>query len=187
MILYRLFILSLLLTIVVPLAFSQQQVRDSLGIVGKAEQDSVPPGTMPLDTAVPVSYVLIGNDKKLYIVEDSVVWKTFNGDPTLANACREALKFYKKLAETDVPKLTDFYLKEENWAKTKKSFEAKSASSRTQADIDAYNKGVNEFNEAVNTFNKTNNVVNKDRTQMLNNWEVAQKKFADANMPYYKG
>ena len=113
--------------------------------------------------------------------------KTFNGDPTLANACREALKFYKKLAETDVPKLTDFYLKEENWAKTKKSFEAKSASSRTQADIDAYNKGVNEFNEAVNTFNKTNNVVNKDRTQMLNNWEVAQKKFADANMPYYKG
>jgi hypothetical protein len=81
MILYRLFILSLLLTSVVPLAFSQQQVRDSLGIVGKAEQDSVPPGIMPLDTAVPVSYVLIGNDKKLYIVEDSVVWKTFNGDP----------------------------------------------------------------------------------------------------------
>lgn len=81
MILNRLFILSLLLTTVVPLTFSQQHVRDSLGIVGKAEQDSVPQGIMPLDTAAPVSYVLISNDKKIYVVEDSVVWKTFNGDP----------------------------------------------------------------------------------------------------------
>jgi hypothetical protein len=113
--------------------------------------------------------------------------KAFNGDPTLVNACREVLKFYKKMAEKDVPKLTDFYLKEENFTKAKKSFESKPASSRTQTDVDTFNKGVKEYNDAVNAFNQTNNNINKERSQALNNWEAAQKKFADTNMPYYKG
>jgi hypothetical protein len=113
--------------------------------------------------------------------------KIYNGDPTLANACRDVLKFYKKMAETDVPKLTDFYLKEENFNKINKSFDAKSASSRTKEDVDAYNKAVKEFNEGVNTYNQINNKVNKERTQVLNNWESAEKKFADTHMPYYKG
>jgi hypothetical protein len=112
--------------------------------------------------------------------------KSFNGDPSLANACREVLKYYKKMAETDVPKLTDFYLKEEAFTKAKKAFEAKSASSRTQADIDAYNKSVNDYNESINNFNKTNNSINKERSQIMNTWEAAQKKFQDVNMPYYK-
>jgi hypothetical protein len=113
--------------------------------------------------------------------------KTFNGDPSLANACREVLKYYKKVAETDVPKLTDFYLKEENFNKTKKSFEGKSAGSRTKEDVDAYNKAVKEYNESVNVFNQTNNTMNKERTQQMNTWEAAQKKFRDTHMPYYKG
>ena len=112
--------------------------------------------------------------------------KSFNGDPSLANACREVLKYYKKMAETDVPKLTDFYLKEEAFTKAKKAFEAKPASSRSLADIDAYNKAVNDYNESINTFNKTNNAINKERSQVMNTWEVAQKKFQDVNMPYYK-
>lgn len=113
--------------------------------------------------------------------------KTFNGDPSLANACRDVLKYYKKVAETDVPKLTDFYLKEENFNKTKKSFEGKSASSRTKEDVDAYNKAVKEYNEGINVFNQTNNTMNKERTQQMNTWENAQKKFQDTHMPYYKG
>lgn len=113
--------------------------------------------------------------------------KTFNGDPTLANACREVLKYYKKMAETDVPKLTDFYLKEEAFTKAKKAFEAKPASDRKQEDVDAYNKAVKEYNESISNFNKTNNAVNKERSQALNTWEAAQKKFQDVNMPYYKG
>jgi hypothetical protein len=112
--------------------------------------------------------------------------KTFNGDPSLANACRDVLKYYKKVAETDVPKLTDFYLKEENFNKTNKTFEAKSGSSRSQADVDAFNKSVKEYNESINTFNKTNNTINKERTQQMNTWEAAQKKFQDTHMPYYK-
>jgi hypothetical protein len=113
--------------------------------------------------------------------------KSFNNDPTLANACREVLKYYKKMAEGDVPRLTDFYLKEENFNKAKKAFESKPASSRTQADVDAYNKAVKEYNESIDSFNKTNNAVNKERNQVINNWEAAQKKFQDANMPYYRG
>lgn len=112
--------------------------------------------------------------------------KSFDGDPTLANACRDVLKYYKKMAENDMPKLTDFYLKEENFNKIKKSFDAKSASSRTKADVDAYNKAVNEMNNGVNAFNQLNNTVNKERSQVLNTYDAAEKKFADAHMPYYR-
>lgn len=110
--------------------------------------------------------------------------KTFNDDPGLANTCREVLKWYRKMAENDVPKLTDFYLKEENFNKAKKSYESKG--SRTKADVDAYNKAVDEFNDGIDSFNKTNNSLNKERTQMMNAWENAQKKFQDTHMPYYK-
>ncbi len=54
-------------------------------------------------------------------------------------------------------------------------------------EVDTFNKTVDEYNEAVNNFNKTNTAVNKERTQIISTWEAAQKKFADANMPYYKG
>jgi hypothetical protein len=113
--------------------------------------------------------------------------KTFNGDPSLANACRDVLKYYKKVAETDVPKLTDFYLKEENYNKAKKSFDSKSGNSRTKEDFDAFKKSVDEYNESVKLFNQTNNTMNKERNQQTNAWEAAQKKFQDAHMPYYKG
>lgn len=112
--------------------------------------------------------------------------KSFNNDPSLANACRDVLKYYKKMAETDMPKLTDFYLKEENFNKAKKNFDSKPDGSRSQADIDAYNKAVKEYNESINSFNKTNNAINKERNEVMNTWEAAQKKFQDANMPYYR-
>ncbi|WP_315818896.1 LIC11966 family surface protein [Paraflavitalea speifideaquila] len=112
--------------------------------------------------------------------------KMFNGDPTLANACREVLKYYKGMSETDVPKLTDFYLKQENFEKIKKSFDAKPANSRTKEDVDAYNKGVNEMNNAVGAFNKINNDINNRRTAVLNGWAQADKKFSDTHMPYYR-
>ncbi|HEX5113217.1 MAG TPA: putative porin [Saprospiraceae bacterium] len=77
----RLVFLLVFFTSMVPFSFAQLPNADLKGNIGKAEQDTVPPGIMPLDTAAPVSYVLIGNDKKLYVERDTVVWKTFNGDP----------------------------------------------------------------------------------------------------------
>jgi len=112
--------------------------------------------------------------------------RVFNGDPTLANACRQVLEFYKKMAEKDIPGLTDFYLKEDNFQKIKKSFDAKSPQSRTQQDVDAYNKAINEMNAGINNFNKSNNAINNSRNQVLKNYQEAEKKFADTHMPYYR-
>ena len=78
---YRLYLFALLLVAGIPYSIAQQTNPDLKGEIGKAETDSVPPGTMPLDTAVPVRYVLIGNENRVYTEEDSVNWKTFNGDP----------------------------------------------------------------------------------------------------------
>ena len=112
--------------------------------------------------------------------------KSFNGDASLYLACKQALQFYKKTAETDLPKVTDYYLKEDNFEKIKKSFEAKSQSNRTKTDVDAYNKAVNDMNAAVNTYNTVNNQINTNRANVINSWNKAEKDFQDANMPHYK-
>jgi hypothetical protein len=111
--------------------------------------------------------------------------KAFMGDPSLAAACRQALQFYKKTAEKDIPKLTDFFLKEENFEKIKKTMDSKS--DKSKEDVDTYNKAVKEINEVGNAFNQTNNTINNNRSQVLQNWENAEKSFADTHMPYYKG
>jgi len=112
--------------------------------------------------------------------------RAFEGDPSLANACRQALEFYKKTAEKDVPKLTDFYLKQEDFDKLKKAFDQKSGSDRTKEEVDAYNKAVKDVNGAIGAFNQTNTMINNGRTQALNNWQEAEKKFADTHMPHYR-
>jgi hypothetical protein len=110
--------------------------------------------------------------------------RSYDGDPSLANACRQALEFYKKMAETDVAKLTDFYLKEEDFEKLKKTMDSKS--DKSKQDVDAYNKAVKDINGAVNAFNQTNNNINNKRKEVLDNWDNADKSFADQHMPHYK-
>jgi len=112
--------------------------------------------------------------------------KTFQGDGSLANACRQALQFYKRTAEVDLPKTTEYFLKVENFEKIKKSMDSKDANSRTKEDIDSYNKAVNEMNTAVNSYNQTNNTVNNKRSQVLQDWQDTETNFNNAHMPYYK-
>jgi len=112
---------------------------------------------------------------------------SFEGDNSLAGACKQSLTFYKQEAETQVPALRDFYLKEENFEKLKTAMDAKDQSQRTQADVDTYNKAVNDMNDAVNTFNQTNNDLNTDRTNTINSWNDTEKSFIDTHTPYYKG
>jgi len=109
--------------------------------------------------------------------------RVFDGDPSLANACRQALQFYKKTAENDIPKQTDYYLKEEEFEKAKKSYES---GSHSKENVDAYNKAVKDMNNAVNLFNQTNTKVNNERKQVINDWNEAEKKFSDEHMPFYK-
>ncbi len=111
--------------------------------------------------------------------------RTFQGSPTLAAGCREALQFYLSMAQNDVPKLTEFYLKQENFDKIKKSLEAK-GSDKSKEDVELYNKAVKDINTSVNSFNQLNQDLNKRRSEVVQNWENAEKMFRDELMPYYK-
>jgi hypothetical protein len=110
--------------------------------------------------------------------------RPFEGDPSLVNACKQALTFYKQAAENEMPKLTDFFVKKEEFDKMKKDFDANS--NHTQADVNAYNKAVKDINNAANAYNQTNNKVNNGRNQAVNGWSSAEKEFQDQHIPHYK-
>jgi hypothetical protein len=110
--------------------------------------------------------------------------KNFAGDPSLANSCKRVLNFYKKMAENDLPKQMDYFLKKENFEKIKKAFDAKG--SRAKADVDAFNAAVKDLNNSMNTFNTINTNVNNSRNEVLKDWNESEKIFADAHVPHYK-
>jgi predicted DNA-binding protein len=110
--------------------------------------------------------------------------RTFEGDGSMANSCRQLLLFYKKSAEKDVPKMLDFYLKKDNFEKLKKSMDSKTSHSKEE--VDTYNAAVKDINNASNQFNQINANSNDTRKQLLQLWEDTEKNFGDAHMPYYK-
>ena len=110
--------------------------------------------------------------------------KSFNGDGSLIVSCRQVLEFLKDEAATKVPIMTDFILKAENFEQVKKAFDSKSASKRTQKDIDEFNKAVNDLNSGVNKFNSTNNSLNANRNKLINTWNSSVEEFIDTHMPY---
>ncbi|MBL7746957.1 MAG: hypothetical protein JNM19_05985 [Chitinophagaceae bacterium] len=108
--------------------------------------------------------------------------KGYNGDASLIAACRNMLNYYK--SETaKVSKMSDFFLKEEDFNKIKKQFEAKPAGKRTQQDVDQYNKAVNDINAASNSYNTLSNELNKEGTSALNDWNKTYSKYMDEHMP----
>jgi hypothetical protein len=111
--------------------------------------------------------------------------KSYKGNSGLKNGCRQALEFYNRMAKNDIPKLTDFYLKQENFGKIRKKLDAK-GSSRTQEDVDEYNKAVREMNADAGSFNQLTQSLNKQRQEVSQGWEAAEQSFRDDVMPYYK-
>ena len=112
-------------------------------------------------------------------------FRTFLGNPSLSAACSDALLFYKSMAINDIPKLTDFYLKEENFARIKKALEAKGIH-KTKEEVDQFNKNVRDINASANNFNQLNLELNKSRKEVVQNWEKAEISFRDEVMPFYK-
>jgi hypothetical protein len=110
--------------------------------------------------------------------------KPFKGDGSLITATRKVLEFYRQEATKDLPFIADYFIKNDEFEKLKKSFDAKSPSSRTSADVDAYNKAVNDFNKAVASYNKTSQQSNNTRTGVINNWNMTKSRFMDAHMPH---
>jgi len=123
-----------------------------------------------------------------YAIEGLAVLDTlhyYNNDGSLAGACKQALDFYKDEAQTQTPKVTDFFLKEENFNKLKATMDAKSENQRTQQDVDTYNKAVNDMNESVNVFNQTNADLNNGRNEVNKSWDDTERTFTDTHTPYY--
>ena len=108
--------------------------------------------------------------------------KGYKGDASLIAACRNALNFYRSEAGQGST-MTDYFLKEEDFNKMKKQFDAKPAGKRTQQDVDNFNKAVNDINSALKTYNSVNADLNKQRSSMLNDWNKTYSKYMDEYMP----
>ena len=80
--------------------------------------------------------------------------------------------------------VSEFYLTQERFETIKKEFAKKSSPSK--AEVDAYNKGVNDMNAAAASFNGTNQALNKERNDMMNDWDKTVKTFFDEHTPRYK-
>lgn len=105
----------------------------------------------------------------------------YNGDKDLIAAAKTAIKFYKNEAENEFTKVSDFYIKKDNFDKANEIMESKKKKDRTQEDVDKFNKAVSEYNEAVNTFNETNETLNKKRSDMLDEWNKSVESFYKAH------
>jgi hypothetical protein len=101
----------------------------------------------------------------------------YNGDKEIIAAAKKAIEFYKNEAEKEFPKISDFYIKKDNFEKANEIMEAKKKKDRTQEDVDKFNKAVNEYNEAANSINQTNEDLNKARSKMLDEWNKSVEAF----------
>ncbi|HYV93694.1 MAG TPA: hypothetical protein VE978_18105 [Chitinophagales bacterium] len=112
--------------------------------------------------------------------------QAFKGDNTLKTACVTLLTFYKSEATDKASVLLNFSAKEEGFYKIKAAFDSKPKNSRTQADVDEYNKAVNDFNEATNEYNALNQQLNAKRAEFLNQWNEIVSNFLDKQVPKRK-
>ena len=109
--------------------------------------------------------------------------KAFENDHSLVAACRKMLEFYKMETENKVQPIMDYLMKKEEFDKIKRSFESKSEQERSAADIDAYNKIVNDMNNSGSSFNKVNQELNTMRSALTENWNNVVGKFLDTHTP----
>lgn len=109
--------------------------------------------------------------------------RAFDGDNSLVQACRNVLAFHKLEADKHLPGLNDFLLKNDEFEKTRKAFEAKPAGKRTQSDIDIYNEAVNDLNSALESSNKVLAAMNTSRDKVLEGWNDARQRFMNGHVP----
>ena len=107
--------------------------------------------------------------------------KDFDGDPALKFSCRDVLKFYKQIAESDLPKVKEFFMLEEKFFSVKKEFEKKPARRHSAAEILAYNNEVKKYNPALMQYKQLNNFITNSRKLTLYNWHASVKIFMDAH------
>ena len=107
--------------------------------------------------------------------------KGFEGDNSLKLACKQVMQFYIKEVNEYLKPVTDFLLVKERFESIKKDYEKKS--DHTQADVDAYNKAVNDINAASGKYNAANQNMFEKGKESLENWNKAVNTYFDENMP----
>lgn len=109
--------------------------------------------------------------------------ENFNGDPALKFSCREVLKFYKQLAESDLPQIRDFFIVEQNFLKIKKEFKKIPVKKHSLSEIYAYNNNIKKYNEAITRYTQLSSFIAGARKQTLYNWKASEKIFTDTHRP----
>ncbi|MFT5618612.1 MAG: hypothetical protein ACI85I_001847 [Arenicella sp.] len=108
---------------------------------------------------------------------DSLIkFQGFRGDASLMQASKEVMNFYISEGE-QMSVYTDYFIKKDKFEKIKANFEKIKQNKRTKADVDGYNKGVNDMNAALEKYNKVNDQLNKSRSKAINNWNKTVDSF----------
>ncbi len=107
--------------------------------------------------------------------------ESFNGDPALKYSCRDVLKFYKQLAESDLPQVRDFFITEENFLRIKNEFEKKKAKKHSQQEIYAYNNEIKKYNNALMHYTQLTTFIVSSRKLTLYNWNASLNIFMDTH------
>ena len=107
--------------------------------------------------------------------------RKYNGSSALIISAKRVMNFYKDEAENEFPKVSDFYIKKDNFEKSKEIMESKKKRDLTQEDVDNYNNAVEEYNQAAGSMNETNEEMNKSRSEMLDKWNESVEDFFKAH------
>lgn len=107
--------------------------------------------------------------------------KAFEGDNSLKAACKQMMQFYIREANEYLKPVTEFLLVKERFESIKKDYEKKS--DHSQADVDAYNKAVQDINSASDKYNSANKNIFEWGKESLDNWNKAVNSYFDEHMP----
>ncbi|MEY5040676.1 MAG: hypothetical protein RLZZ414_204 [Bacteroidota bacterium] len=119
------------------------------------------------------------------LVEDGLVtlknFPHFKTDGSLITLTKNAFVFNVEETEKDFPFIYSFLKEMEEFDKFATDLNANT--NRTQADVDLYNKRVNEINVKSQEFNKRVNVMSEKRAQFINQWNQASTAFIERHVP----
>ncbi|MCE9597520.1 MAG: hypothetical protein K8S54_06090 [Spirochaetia bacterium] len=107
----------------------------------------------------------------------------FNNDPSLINACRKNLEFYKKEASEKIPTLSAYLSKKEEYLKMKKDLDSKKELERTNAEIDQFNAKVKEMTKLSETYNTISIELNRNRTLLIKELNATADAFFNRQVP----
>lgn len=117
-------------------------------------------------------------------IDNLAALPAFPGDGSVRSAAKQLFQFYLKEANEKMKAVSDYFLVKERFETIQKEYERKSDHSK--ADVDAYNKGVNDINNASNAYNANNQNLNDQRKDLLKNWNDAVEDFFRDETPKYK-